>query len=537
MKKKVLFLALASVMCFTAVASACGGGGGKEQGDPTKANLYIATWDGGVGDQWLKNAAAEFEAKYATATHFQEGRTGVKIHVDASRRYDGTTLADGVLNKDIYFVEGVNYYRLINSGQVTDLTDVMTTPLTEYGDSKTIESKLDVNYKAFLSAGGKYYGIPFYDGFYGLVYDVTLWEEEGFYFAKDTSAGTFTKDKNNLSDGPDGVAGTLDDGMPATYEEFYKLMTDKLGKGSTTPFVVSTRGQEYPANFLYNYWAANEGEEFLLNLTFDGTATNLIDVDANGNATRLDATEITFDNGYMLQKQAGKYQALKFMEDVLCFSENNYEIVTEHTDAQEIFVSSGIKRNEPYAMIIEGSWWENEAKIYGGFDGIDEDERHDYAIMPIPRPLQEDVGGVQTCLSLSSSYGVVAKNCGNMELAKEFMKFLHTDEQLSAFTAETSMTRALNYEVKESDLEKVTYYGKSLIDMKKTANVIYPYSALEEVINHDELFTAFTWAWQSNVDGEPFKNPWLYMKDVKDASAEAYFNGLYKNFESKWSIF
>ena len=76
---------------------------GEDGDDPTKANITVATLDKGIGTQWLYNAAAEFEELYKDATNFQEGRTGVKIHVSGSTQYDGDYIKNSNLNKDIYF--------------------------------------------------------------------------------------------------------------------------------------------------------------------------------------------------------------------------------------------------------------------------------------------------------------------------------------------------------------------------------------------------------------------------------------------------
>ena len=123
MKHKLSVLTLAGVMSAMLVLPACSGGkGGGIQEDPDKANITVATWDGGVGKAWLENAAAEFEELHKNSTHFQEGRTGVKIHVDASRSYTGTGMENTNLDKDIYFTEGINYYKLLNTGKLADLT-------------------------------------------------------------------------------------------------------------------------------------------------------------------------------------------------------------------------------------------------------------------------------------------------------------------------------------------------------------------------------------------------------------------------------
>ena len=534
--KKAFAFVLSLVMMLTLFAG-CGvgvekGGENVVEADPSKASITVATWDGGLGSKWLEDAAALFEEQYKDATNFEEGKVGVEINIVASRSFDGSAMAFTPLTHDIYFVEAVDYFAMINNRQLADISDVVTAPLTAYGEEKSIADKLDPTLNAYLTnIDGNYYAVPFYETYYSFAYDLDLWDAKSFYVAAN---GGWTNASGDLSAGPDGVAGTDDDGMPATYAEFAKLIT-RISDADVTPFVTAGNAQDYVANYLYQMWADYEGaEQMLLNYTFDGTATDLIDVDESGNVTKLPATEITIDNGYMLQKQAGRYAVLQFCEDILLSSDNNYKIIDTHVNAQKSFVRGGIANDQPIAMIVEGSWWENEAKealndlANGGYD------RHNYAVMPMPHATEEQIGQTPTWLAMSNSYGFVASNCDNMDLAKEFMKFLHTDSNLCAFTQEVNMTRALQYELSEEQITGLTTYCQSILNLKKNGNVIYPVSLVDEVNNNNIMFANFTWAWQTNINGYDFKSPWLYFKDEKDTSAEKYFNGQYDNFEKKW---
>lgn len=542
MKKKIIALVLALALMLTLLAG-CGNIGvveGGENGgenvivsDPTKASITVATWDGGLGSKWLENAAALFEEKYKDATNFEDGKTGVEVNIVASRSFDGSAMAFTPLTHDIYFVEAVDYFAMINNRQLADITDVMTTPLTAYGEEGTIADKLNPTLNAYLTnIDGNYYAVPFYETYYSFAYDLDLWDAKSFYIAAN---GGWTDATGDLAAGPDGATGTSDDGLPATYADFGRLMT-RILDADVTPFVTAGNAQDYVANMLYQMWADYEGaEQMLLNYTFDGTATDLIDVAADGTVTELPDTQITIDNGYMLQKQAGRYAVLQFCENILLSSDSNYKIIDTHVNAQKSYVRGGIANDQPIAMIVEGSWWENEAKEAlkdledGGY------ERHNYAVMPIPHATEAQIGQTPTWLAMSNSYGFVASNCDNMALAKEFMKFLHTDENLCAFTQEVNMTRALNYELSEEQIAGLSTYCKSILELKENGNVIYPVSLVDEVNNNNIMFGAYTWAWQTNINGYEHKNPWLYFKDEADTSAEKYFNGQYTNFNTKWS--
>ena len=506
---------------------------GEDGDDPTKANITVATLDKGIGTQWLYNAAAEFEELYKDATNFQEGRTGVKIHVSGSTQYDGNYIKNSNLNKDIYFTEGIPYHEVVKDGKLEDITSVVNADLSKYGDSRTIKDKIDEQFMNYLTIDGKVYGVPFYDAFYGMVYDMDLWNERSLYLAKN---GSFTNKSGDLSLGTDNIAGTLDDGLPATYAEFAKLVKAIRDRGMR-PFINSSNGIEYTANYLYNVFADYEGVYNMnLNLVLNGTAKDLIEVDDNGNITQLPEMAINEDNAYYLKKQAGLYKTLRFLNDILLETKENYRTEATHTQAQSTFVNAK-EISDPVAMIMESSWWENEAR--SAIDSYEKKykKRTNYAIMPIPFENAEKAaacGYKHTYLSLSQSFGVVSKSSQNKELAFEFMKFLHSDKMLSKFTRDTSITRPLNYEVSEEDQASLTTYAKSLIDLKKTANVVYPYSNNQLIIDNNDRFNAFNWTWNSRIDGVLYRHPWMYFV-TSNPSVKAYFDGQFTYFRDSWS--
>ena len=543
-KKLLLSLPIASLL-MTSITGCMGRKEGSKE-DKTKANLTIATLDKGIGTTWLTNAATMFEELYKDSTEFQEGRIGVKINVSGSTQYDGEYIQNSSLTKDIYFTEGIPYRELVQrGGKFLDISDVVTEKLTTYNDNRSIEDKLDEGMRDYLNVNGKYYGIPFYDSFYGMVYDVSLWKDKGLYLSK---TGTFVRANGDLSLGCDGVAGTLDDGLPATYEEFQKLI-NKLRDSGMIPFVFSTNGIEYTANYLYNVLADYEGlENMTMTTTLRGNATDLVAenglvLNSDGSVKSVTykdpAVSLNNDNGYELTRQIGKYQALHFMGDILMSSANNYKIEATHTTAQTSFVYG--KQNgsgKTVGMIVEGSWWENEAsntiKNYQETYG----ERSDYAIMPIPFASEEKAeacGRKHTYLSLSQSFGVVSESCQNVKLAKEFMKFLHSDKMLSKFTADTSITRPLNYEILEEDQAHLSTYAKSLIDLKKNSDIFYPYTSNQFMMDNMNSFTAFNFTWNSVVDESVYRHPCMYfIVPEKNPTAIKYFNGQYDYFKQQW---
>lgn len=552
MKRSKRMMALAASVVMTASAFSglvgCGTIGTvveNNKEDPTKANLSVATYEGGVGKEWLENAARRFEELYKDATNFQEGRTGVKIDVKADKvKYAGSNIVDKSLNEDMYFTESVEYFNMVNRGVIADISDVVTGSMSAYNETGTIEDKLDDSFKSYLTAkDGKYYMLPFYDGFYGFIYDVDLFEEQGFYYDVD---GDFfgIKDADDRADfearksnGPDGVNGTYDDGLSATYAEFIELL-DYI-KTKNIPFCYSGAYDDYVSKACRAFIADYEGyDAFKMNYTFSGEAELVKSIGSDG-TLEMETVTITPDNGYDLQRQAGKYYALKMQEEMFGSAEyiggtfNGFDYST----AQAEFIKSKYVSNKAnrYAFLLEGVWWENEAtNVFTELETIRGEKKSDrrFAFMPMPKA-DETKLGAQTMFSANSSFGFINANCSNMELAKEFMRFLHTDAEMSKFSAVTSIPRSLNYTVSEEDMATATYFGKSLIEMKANSRVVYPYSSLPIVINNSSAFTEGMWFLTSSVNGSTLNNPFTAFKNSTATAAE-YFNGLYVYQQNAW---
>ena len=158
--------------------------------------------------------------------------------------------------------------------------------------------------------------------------------------------------------------------------------------------------------------------------------------------------------------------------------------------------------------------------------------------MPIPFESSEKAAACNyrhTYLSLSQSFGIVSKNAKNVSLAKEFMKFVHSNKMLSKFTADTSITRPLNYEVSAEDQSKLSNYAKSLIYLKGHSDIVYPYSSLPIEVNNPTYFKHHSFAWKSVINGTPYDHPWDYFRNnPSNSTCKKYFDGIYSYFQSAW---
>lgn len=535
--------------------------------DPKKTQLYVSSHDGGFGSDWLTAATARFE-EYYKDTSFEEGKTGVQIVPDTPKVI-GTALLADIKNSrnEVIFTESVFYYDYIAEGAVAEITDIINgenSSLEEYGDVGTIEDKMTDQQVSYYNYNGKYYGVPHYAAFMGIMYDVDLFDQKGFYFSADENNGNegfIISKTEKRSAGPDGKfcevcaangydysKHVCDDGLPATYDDFVRLC-DYIVSSGVTPLIWSGQNHSDVLNkFMQQLAADYEGNEYMLNFTFDGTATHLVDsIDNAGNVTYREPTQITNANGYELYSSAGRYYSLKFVENMLSKSSYHHDLAFNsthsHMDAQDDFLYSK-EENQPIAMLIDGNWWEHEATqtfndMSNGNDS-DPNSRMSRRIgyMPLPKATEDQVGQQETLTDFLYSMGfinayAVADNPVKLDLAKKFLKFVNSQESLEEFTKYTSAPKSLNYSLSQETLSDMSYFGQSIWNTRKDANVIYPYSTNPLYLNNQTSFV-YTAGYNSLVNGQVYNDLSKLMNDEK-VSAKAIFEGIQAYFtKDKW---
>ena len=320
MKKFLGALSLSLCAVFACSAfSACGGGGSrKEQVNELKTQLYVSNYDGGFGSDWLYNAKAEFEKLYENES-FEEGKQGVQIWITPSE-LNGPALIDSVkgAREQLFVAQSVYYYDYLAKDLMLDITDVVTGSLSEFGENKTIKDKLLPEQENFLKVSNKYYAIPHYFGANGIVYDVELFDKCKAFIGADGNFGKKSTD-SGLSLGGDGVANTPDDGLPATYDQFYKLC-ERIGANGYTPIIWSGEHQ-FNVGFTTVSVAAeaNGAKNTKILYDFNGTSDRVISSIATNGTVSYESNSyaITLDNGYKAYAQAGNYYALDFIDKII----------------------------------------------------------------------------------------------------------------------------------------------------------------------------------------------------------------------------
>lgn len=521
--KKLAFFLAALVAGSSVAMAGCGpfNPGSGDSGTITK--LYIGNYNGGFGNDWLKKVEARFEEKYKEYS-FEDGKVGVDVEIENSKNA-GTGFLETLENEacDVYFTEDASYFDAARRGKFYPITDIVKETLTDYGEGKSIFEKLTKVQQDYYSVDGEIYALPHYTNFSGITYDIEMFEVNGYYRTID---GEFVNPKESdkqLSLGVNGKTGiidgvdySLDDGLPATYDELFELcayMEDQVDGC----FLWS--GKEkigYVNAFLRALYFDYEGKDNILrNVAFDGTASDLIDMDSIETNEYGKITNISFEepldinetNGYKLRQQAGRLYALSFLDQLISYGYHDNKC-TESDDmltAQYDYLKRSL--NDSVAFFIDGIYWENEAQEAGSFTRLVNEkgqkasrENRRFGYMPLPKATKEKVGEKTTLVDGANSLAFLGATIdrNKVECAKKFLQFCYTDESLVEFSVTTNTPKGVLYTIPDEDFAKLSSYGKSifyLINTQSLSEVVYPYSINAMYLNHqDDLRAGGEWS-------------------------------------------
>ena len=534
-------------------------GGGKEEEkvvDRTKTQLTVKYYNAGFGDAWLNKLIARFEEEYKDV-EYEDNKKGVQVWATGEmKQYTGQDVANGAF--DVYFMEGAEYYAMTAvDGALEDLTSIVTEPVkgadgkTNLDGGKTVASKLTQQQKEFYgitSTDGdpKYYGIPHYEGGWGLIYNKELFDTEGYYIVDGDEFGILANEPGaTKSKGPDGKAGTADDGLPATLDEFY-LLCDEIAIAGDYPLCWSGMYREAYLTTMINTLAAESMgvDQMGLNLSFTGNAKDLVVFDDNGivyenGAIKTEAVDITTASGYEVARQEAKYYALEFLDKIIntdgwCNKDKAFNESHTHLDAQYDFIRGGTDQDtagKAYAFLVDGPWWEGEATAkFTQMSAKDQKytkQNRDFAWMPLPKVSEKYVGGKNVYMDTLDAVTVVKAGLGKKTAAAlDFVRYSVTDESLVEFTQTTGALKSYAYTLNEEQSKNLSPFAKSLIEYKKNATTFVMKSGNAFFVSNSDFKTASNYY---KVGG--YTSP--VQAFAQGVDVETYFAQLYKNWSDK----
>ena len=572
-KRKIFPVCLSFMLASTALlgAVACNGRGGDsiidpptESVDEERTQLYVFNTDFGVDSAWLMDAKQRFETLYESAS-LEPNKKGVQVVVRNTHKtamdVESTLLTD---REEVYFTQESDYRYLAGKGLLADVTDAVTAKITMDKQSATasepsIVEKLSSQQKAYYSiaetgagmdATVKYYAVPYAFSQFGIVYNVELFDKMGYYFAATPNAdGTpfITLENQTKSLGADGKAGTFDDGLPTTYQEFFTLCDYILSK-KQVPITWGGASYEVYLSWLTNALAVDyEGlQQALLQYTFNGEATNLGTIQ---NATfKVDdhSTQITPDNAYELARSAGNYYALGFMKKLLGGAVKYYDVSafkknSSQDEARKEFIWKGEDGElSDIAMLFDGSWWESDATP--SFETLAEEhgetcakENRRFGWMPLPKASDGKASRSQTITDCLGSMAFIKSNIAGWKkpLAEDFLRFIYSEAELLSYTKTTGTLPAVSCSLDESDIASLTYFGQSLLAANSTAEILYPYSSSELFTRNERFFSPLE-KWRASFVFASEEQYPIYAFKARNMSVIDYFNGMQKYRMEMW---
>ncbi len=520
-KTKIICLILSVLLSVTSLAACGSRGGGGVEIDETKSLLNIGVFEDGVGSYFVDEYIEDF-TEYYKNTQFEDGKMGVQVLKEAKKdEFKAETLKTTMpyLSNVLWFVPGAPN-DFMGSNLIVDITDIMTEEIyDDNGDlaeitgneaTKSILSSMDARYDDFINFDGHYYSIPWRTYFYGTTYDADLFNNQRLYFLKNGQIGANWSniEQENCSSGPDGEWGTSDDGMPNTWNDFMKLLDYMVGKG-ITPFTWAGVEDYQRRGFYNDVWANYEGaNDYALNYSYNGTDTQL--------------GEINSSNYTKLKNQTGRLAGIKASYDITSkstyYSSNASK--NTYTQAQFEFANSAVQTKK-IAMLLEGSFWEIESKKV--FDDMSNGGtlpqfaygNREFRWLPIPNFV--DVDGVpnQTkTVNANGEYDRVLKGTAahktsiciasradvenydvQLKLAKLFIKFIHSREQLANFTKNTGgCWRPFNFTATKEEIAEWPGVAKSIYKfIEEGATIVDNLPIADYMRSNQELYAEGRW--------------------------------------------
>ena len=208
-------------------------------------------------------------------------------------------------------------------------------------------------------------------------------------------------------------------------------------------------------------------------------------------------------------------------------------------------------RSKNIAMLLDGSYWENEAKDSAAYDNaITADANianYQFEFMPLPAKCTGSVavgeGREQpVTVDANSSYAFINANvesyhsAGVKQLALDFLQYCYTDISLREFTVKSSVTKNVNYTLETADKQQLSHYSTTVYNAYETGKVVIPISGEPLFINNQAILSLHpnNNFWHSKVGNSSFTSSFGAFKSLNKPTVRQYFEGMAKASDYSW---
>lgn len=456
--------------------------------DANKKTIEIMVTNQGIGIEWANKIAKKYNA---TSVEYQ-------ILPRGSLWYPTQIVADiksGSPTYGAYISSEASFFKSIQDGIFEDLSDLLDRkPDGENGS--TVRGKMNIkNWETIASNNGSgVYMLPVHESWMGFIYDHELFlennwltraavsekenvEEQGIVceiegsnliFKSSERITNYETGDTILSAGKDGKYGTYDDGQPETVVQFDAMVKNIYN--TTVPFIFSGQFSGYLNLFTTSLFAQYSGvEDFESYFAYN---TNGKAVKMNDGSSKV----IDIDNGRQVYEMEGLYKGIEYLYEYFgtdkYIHEGSRGSSLSHTQAQQYFITGyrgTIANNPESAMLFDGTWWENEAKVILNELGQSTPDRgfgkrdYRYMLTPnIPNQYGIDGEGHGTIYPVQGT-GVVTvpKTADKAKLAaiKDFLALMLSDECMQESMVETGLPWPYKYSITNENREKISKFA------------------------------------------------------------------------------
>ena len=454
--KKIVSVALAAVTAVSClgVLGACK----KNKGKGSSENeLTIRYYNGGYGDEWLKNSLEEFCATKDGVTY--------KLIPDNNITYQANLYLNTNV-PDIIMSNG-NWKSYVQDGLVEDLTSVYETEVQTSKGMVKVKDYIDENVMKQFTRQKIYgrgeemtWGMPWASQILSLAYNETILlsttHQEGNPFTVEglSKGATWTHE-------------------PYTVNELMAYLTDvRLTDNGITPWGYSVDYLNWYDALFYVWWAELQGMYTPNKYPTEGCFYDFFNMASPE-----------------LVKQSGYKEALEIVRKIIVDDEgklynSNNDGSMKKEQMQENFAKGKV------AVCLVGDFFEKEYKAF-----MQEDSKIKLMFIPTAAGAETNADGSTKKLTYVQTDNVmyVPAKATNKDLAKEFLAFLCNEDQLVKFSKSTGVVRPFDYNPYElapdhawTDFQKSTfniYYGADdfVIKYPLTATKVSPIYLYQEV--------------------------------------------------------
>lgn len=457
--KRLLVLTLAGIMVFS--ATACKGSTDGSNGD---YDLVVKYYSGAYGDDWIKLAAEEFGKE-----------KGVNVQVVPSSDMDCGAENNLTANKnlaDLYIGTSNRWQSWASNGWVENLSSVYdSTVKTSKGDVK-IADYIDPEVvgrcyvERQLGTGDSYpWIVPFTSMPMSLAYNNDVLKKIPHTSSVKVSAESVDKSTNKW------IA------PPKNLTEWEALCADINAYKSDdnhkyVPFGWSALASEQVYYFMFTWWAQYQGLE-KSNVSGQGSFYDFWNF---GNTSKTTMNQ-TFSSKVFDQK--GIAVSLDNFKKLVVDSKGNYKnslSAVNTLTTQELTRALYAERNEERPVIaMASSFGESEARLTGVLDS-DSDGKQDSDIRFMNIPALDGHEDEKYVYCAYDDFMFVPSGAAHKDLAKEFLVFLCSEDQLKKFTVRSGGgIRPFDYDAREIEDESLTAYNKSVFDVYYNSTRIYDF--------------------------------------------------------------